>query len=234
VSFRIVIPSARASNLIPCVQSILACEPDLSPSDMLVVDDGARVAAEGVLPPVTWVPGVQPFVFARNVNLGILAAGLSDVVLLNDDARLLTPSGFTQWSAQMRHWPDVGVCSAGIQGTVCNPRQRAVQPSAFRDEPHQLAFICVYLPRTAIDRVGLLDEQFTGYGFEDFDYCRRVIEAGLRLTIWDGCVVDHTHDDQSTYRTRPDIQQLFDESHTRYREKWDTVLSAETLRNPPR
>lgn len=219
MNFRIVIPSARADNLVPCVQSILACEPDLPLSSIVVMDDGARVAAEGLLPPVTWVSCVQPFVFARNINLGIHAAGLADVVALNDDTRLLTTRGFTQLSAQLRHRPDIGVCSVGIQGYVCNPRQRATPSPAFRYESDRLAFVGVYIPRTTIDRVGLLDERFVGYGFEDFDYCRRVQDAGLRLAMWDGCVV--AHDGRSTYRTRPDVQRLFEDSHTRYREKWE-------------
>ena len=42
---------------------------------------------------------MKPFVFARNVNLGIEAAGDADVILMNDDAtQLRTPYGFTFWA----------------------------------------------------------------------------------------------------------------------------------------
>ena len=90
MSFSVVIPSARAQNLIPCVRAILDREPDLPPDRIIVVDDGARADAEAHLPPVRWVTGIKPFVFARNANLGIRTAA-TDVILLNDDTRPVTP-----------------------------------------------------------------------------------------------------------------------------------------------
>jgi GT2 family glycosyltransferase len=221
---RIVIPSARASNLIPCVQSILMCDPTIPASTVIAVDDGARAESEAALPPITWVSGVRPFIFARNVNLGIVAAERSDVIVLNDDARLVTGGGFTQWVQQMRGHRGVGLCSAGICGHVCNPSQVPADPPSFRDEPRSLAFVCVYLPRATIDRVGLLDERYIGYGFEDFDYCRRVNAFGLRLAIWDGCVVDHAA--ESTYRTRPDFLWLFELNRRIYYDKWEACDEA--------
>src|SRR5207249_1810185 len=113
--------SSRASNLVACVHSILANEPDLPPDRIVVVDDGARQDAEPLLPAVRWIEGVRPFVFARNANIGIRAgtrAADTDVILLNDDARLETPGGFTAMLAQVRsqEWP--GICSAAIRGMV--------------------------------------------------------------------------------------------------------------------
>lgn len=217
----VVIPSAWAENLIPCVQAILTHEPSIPPSEIIVVDDGARAHAEPALPAVTWIAGIQPFVFARNVNLGIQAASAADVIVLGDDAHLLTPHGLTSLVQQARRHPDVGVCSAGIVGAVCNPRQLARTPCAFRYEADRLAFVAVYLSRVVIECVGLLDEQFTGYGFDDFDYCRRVKAAGFTLAIWDGCVVDHTGEVAlSVYRTREDWPALMHQNLERYREKW--------------
>jgi GT2 family glycosyltransferase len=221
VSFSIVIPSARAENLIPCIQAILTCEPQLPPSSIIVVDDGARAESEAILPAVTWVEGQKPFIFARNVNLGIFAAGSADVIVLNDDARLITACGFSWLSELMRSQPTIGICSAGISGFVCNQRQVASEPIGFRYEPHRLAFVCVYLPRAVIARVGTLDERFVGYGFEDFDYCRRVTEAGFQLAIWDGCVVDHSGESiASSYRIRPDLPWLYEHNRNLYLAKW--------------
>src|SRR4051812_41521468 len=138
MTFKVVILSARASNLVPCVQSLLANEPELPPEHVVVVDDGARSEAAPQLAPVRWLDGPRPFVFARNANLGIRAAD-SDVVLLNDDARLLTPYGFTLLTQQMQGQQTIGVCSAGIQGVVGNPRQIASGSAALRLEPQTLA-----------------------------------------------------------------------------------------------
>jgi len=57
--------------------------------------------AEASLPAVRWVTGITPFIFARNVNLGI-AAAWRNVVLLNDDACLITPRGFPCWRRKRR------------------------------------------------------------------------------------------------------------------------------------
>lgn len=224
MNLRIVIPSARASNLIPCVQTLLARDPSVSPSAVIVVDDGARAESETALRNVTWVDGVKPFVFARNVNLGIVAAGSSDVIVLNDDARLMTPNGFTQWAAFVsQHGPMV--YSAGIIGTVCNPRQVAQPPTGTaRPEAGPLAFVCVYLPRVVINRVGLLDERFVGYGYDDFDYCRRAAACGVPLAVWDDCVVDHARDVVSTYRTRADLPSKAAENGRLFADKWDAVV----------
>ncbi len=217
MNVKVVIPSALASNLMPCVYSILAMDPDASG---LVVDDGAKPANdEGFLSPDwSWVDGVKPFVFARNVNLGIQAAGDADVILMNDDARLLTTHGFSHWAEVMQGRRDT-ICSAGIVGTVCNPRQIVQPMNTFRPELKHLAFVCVYLPRIVLDRVGPLDERFTAYGYEDFDYCRRAREAGFRLATWDGCVVDHSG--PSTFRSSTDWPSLLMQGRQIYLDKWD-------------
>jgi GT2 family glycosyltransferase len=218
-TFKVVILSARASNLIPCVRAVLTNEPYLPPGHIIVVDDGARDEAESRLPEVKWETGIKPFIYARNANLGIHAAG-TDVILLNDDARLLTPQGFTSLSQQAQSRADLGLCSAGIRGVVGNSRQLSSQRQRLRLEERTLAFVCIYIPKQVYDQIGPLDEQFAGYGFEDDDYCIRVRAAGFRLGIWDGCVVDHGGALPSTFRTRPDVYALFQQNHRLFRMKW--------------
>src|SRR5262249_24095186 len=150
--------------LVPCVQALRAAEPALPPERIVVVDDGARKAAEAQLPGLRWVPGAKPFVFARNANLGIRAAG-TDVILLNDDARLITPRGFTLMAEQLQRRPEIGICSAAVRGVVGNIRQRPAGQREIRIEPQHLAFVCVYIPRQVYECVGALDERFAGYGF---------------------------------------------------------------------
>jgi GT2 family glycosyltransferase len=172
---------------------------------------------------VHWVPGIRPFVFSRNINLGIREAG-TDVVLLNDDARLLTPRGLTHLANEVTRHPALGLCSPGILGVVGNPNQLATGRSELRVEQTMLAFVCIYIPRSTYQHVGPLDERFTGYGFDDNDYCARVLAAGLRLAVWDGCIVDHSGEIGSTFRTRPDIGALFALNQRRFRDKWGRDL----------
>jgi GT2 family glycosyltransferase len=219
MNFKVVILSARANNLVPCVRAIRVHEPDLPPENILVVDDGARLAAAPLLPGITWLPGVKPFAFPRNANLGLKAAG-TDVVLLNDDACLVTPGGLSGMAKQVSQHPELGVCSAGIYGQVGNPNQLAIPAGRLRLETNTLAFVCVYIPWTTYQQIGPLDERFSGYGFDDNDYCNRVIQAGLRLGIWDGCVVDHSGRLPSTFRLRPEFQAQFQKNRRLYEAKW--------------
>jgi GT2 family glycosyltransferase len=218
VSLKVVIPSSRASNLVTCVRAILAREPGLRQEDIIVVDDGARAVAEASLPAVHWLTGITPFVFARNANLGITMAS-TDVVLLNDDTSLLTHRGFSLLAAETLRHPEVGICSAGIRGAVGNPNQIATRTPNLRYDTRAIAFVCVFVPWRTYTQVGLFDERFVGYGFEDNDYCARVLAEGLKIGIWDGCVVDHAAL-PSTFRTRPDLTALFEQNRQLYRTKW--------------
>ncbi len=214
--FHVIIPSARAHNLEGCIASILQHEPGLSPERIIVVDDGARADYGRALPQPVWVEGRKPFVFSRNVNLGIRAAG-TDVIVMNDDARLRTPGGFSFLSGFVGPRSDIGVCSAAVDGYVGNPAQKP-QGLGFRTDARVVAFVCVYVPKLVFQVVGPLDERFTAYGGDDLDYCDRVRKAGLLLGVHDGCVVDH-EEKLSTYRSRPDAFELFQKGARIYEEK---------------
>ena len=233
MSYRVVILSARASNLIACVNALKKHEPELPPDHIVVVDDGARAEAESELPGITWISGQQPFIFARNANLGIAATGRDDVVLLNDDACLSTPRGLTLLAEEMAGNPDVGICSAGIQGAVGNPLQKPRGRRGIYREKRALAFVCVYLTRRLITALGPLDERFVGYGFEDNDYCTRALQGGFALGIWDGCEVDHRGHLPSTFRSNPKHVAGLRQNRILYRNKWSR-RPAETPAELPR
>lgn len=199
--FAVIIPSRTRENLLACIASVYAHE---SPSRIIVVDDGVNWQNVEIFRPqhegeLTVIPGKKPFVFARNVNLGIREAGDLDVVLLNDDALLQTPGGFTLLEKTSREHPDYGLIAA-CSTNVGNERQRPQGHFRLTHEPRMACFTCVYIPRSTINQVGFLDEDFTGYGFEDDDYCLRIRRAGLKIGIHDGVYVDHSRELKSTFR----------------------------------
>jgi GT2 family glycosyltransferase len=175
-----VVPSRVVSNLRACLDA-------LGDRPVCAVDDGLDERPEGP----TYVSGMKPFVFARNANIGLRRAfeAADAAMLVNDDARLLTPGGIEALDAEARG-KGYGVVSAAITGAVGNRRQR---PSGvgLREEKGTLAFVAVWLPRSTWEAVGELDERFVDYGGEDNDYCHRVKLAGLKLGIFDGCVFEH-------------------------------------------
>lgn len=201
MSFTVVILSKCAANLGTCVRAIRQHE---SAAPILVVDDGVDWDHEAVRDlegQVRVLAGYKPFVFARNANSAICVACEDDVILLNDDALLKTPKGFSCLARKAEERPEFGVI-ASTCNNVGNLNQHqqviprwpaAVAPDLadIREDPRMVCFVCVYIPRRTIREVGLLDERFTDYGCEDDDYCLRVRQAGLKIGIYDGCFVDH-------------------------------------------
>lgn len=231
----VIIPSKNVDNLVPCIKAVIACEPK---AEILVIDDG--------LPRNPWLPeeaylqggpifvlgGTKPFVFARNINIGIHTACENDVVLLNDDAILEEPHGFSIMQQAAAQEPTVGLISsatnyAGNPAQLRHPQLKAEWRLRFPGITSgnsfcTVAFVCVFIPRRTINAVGLLDERFTAYGWEDNDYCRRVVNAGLRIGVHDGCFVDHSKL-KSSYRGGPAVGGQLSEGRRIYMEKWGTI-----------
>ena len=210
----IIIPSRNRSNLERCVRAIReageACR-------IIVVDDGLdgwqfRKEDE----PLSMLLGAKPFIFARNVNIGMRRSA-ADVVVLNDDALLDTPGGFTMLQKATEEHPEYGVIAA-TTNNVGN-RSQLPQSIGLREDPRMVCFVAVLIPRHTIDAVGLLDEEFSGYGFEDDSYCLRVRRAGLKIGIHDGCFVDHRHL-PSTFRSGAYPTEMFERNRLIFRRKY--------------
>jgi GT2 family glycosyltransferase len=154
------------------------------------------------------------------------------VILLNDDALLETPGGF---SAMQKEWyahPSYGLISAttNLAGNPAqNPRRgRLGSPLRICPSPTPgnsfatVAFVCVFIPRATLGVVGMLDERFVAYGWEDNDYCRRVNKAGMLIGIFDGCFVDHStlH---STFRGDAYAAGDINAGRAIYLEKWGSM-----------
>lgn len=221
----VVIPSRNVNNVVPCVAAVRNNDPDCS---IVIVDDGidwsnADPKSNGIpcRPSDLTIVGSKPFVFSRNVNFGIkvaLTCGAEGVVVLNDDALLQTPNGFSLMAQAAAEHPEYGIIAASCNN-VGNPNQWNRGTRGLRDEPRMVCFVCVYIPRTTIERVGYLDERYVGYGMDDDDYCWSVRKARLKIGIHDGCVVDHKSL-PSTYRGDPRNPADYMPNLKRFKEKW--------------
>jgi GT2 family glycosyltransferase len=200
--YTVIIPSGSMENLAACV---------------------ARLREERVV-----VLRHSPFSFPRACNAGIAAAGNDDVILLNDDALLLTPEGFREMERLAAAHPEFGIISSSVIGDVCNQEQLSSRPGQdfWEASRPMVAFICVYVPRSTIAQIGNLDERFTGYGYDDDDFCRRVREAGLKIGVSGKCCVEH-RSRPSVFRSGASIpaakyQEMFAHNRRLYEQKWAT------------
>ena len=166
----VIVPSRNESNLRACISAIRAAGETCR---IIVVDDGLPIDMQ---PSGCWwcdndpmlrLEGISPFCFSRNVNLGIQAAGDSDVCICNDDALLESPGGFSLLQRAAEEHPEYGLISA-TTNLAGNPAQWRMKDGGMRTCPNPtpgnsfatVAFVCVLIPRRTIDAVGLLDERF--------------------------------------------------------------------------
>ena len=183
------------------------------PYEIIVVDNastGADAAALGRLcrgPNIRLIRNVENRFFAAGNNQGIRAARGRHVVLLNADAVV-----GLQWLSRLIAWaqadPEVGLVApvtnsaSGLQ-YIAAPGYQGIsdfakfswawaQVHAGRSrEAHRLIAFCLLIKREVIDCVGLLDERFGPGGYEDYDYCLRVRQAGFKLLLAEDVFVHH-------------------------------------------
>ena len=230
----VIIPSGNRRNALACLTALYRHEYDHTVRPVLVWDYGM-----GDTPNPTWncehVQGTTPFCFSRNVNLGLEAAGERDgYVILNDDALLRSPGGFSLLYWTTKEHPEIGIIGA-TTNVVGNENQKP-QGIGLRYDKRMVCFVAVYIPRTTFKLLaeyeshhpliplqtgppGMLDEQFLSYGLDDDDLCRRIYLVGLRIGIHDGCYVDHGSL-QSSFQASPEHQRDFRPNLRRFIQKW--------------
>ena len=200
MSFTIVIPLRNAENLKACIEAIRAsgCEAYIDVIDDTELGDYSIFDVSERDDRVLLSCGKKPFCFSANVNIGIAKAGTEDVIVINDDALLVDPdqlSTLDEMVVYVSNSKAFGIVSAAVIGAVNSHELTPIDsgaPTLREIKGKMVPFVCVYIPRRTIDRVGLLDERFCGvYGGEDNQYCYRVRQAGLKIGVYDGCVVDH-------------------------------------------
>src|SRR5262249_30142910 len=105
---------------------------------------------------------------------------------------------------------------SGLARFSDNHRQHSDAGSRAGD---RLRSFCMLMNRTAIEKVGLLDERF-GIGlFDDDDWCARARRAGLRLLIAPQVFVHHFGG--RTFKTLGiDLPAQLERSRQLFREKW--------------
>ncbi|MHB8806706.1 MAG: glycosyltransferase [Anaerolineaceae bacterium] len=85
-----------------------------------------------------------------------------------------------------------------------------------------LYFFCTCIKRSVIEKIGLLDEQFYPGSFEDNDYCKRMIEAGFKLTVIRSCFIHHFGSGSFSKLDLPQRINISNVNRQRFENKWNT------------
>ena len=154
--------------------------------------------------PLGWITfqGRDPFIYARNVNLGWVVSWPNDVLLTGDDVHFEKP--FIEKLQEVAYSdPTIGFAVPELGGQSC--------------------FVCAYIKRELIEAVGYLDENFTGYGTEDNDFYRRFEAAGWRTQPVRDLGVTH-QGGTSFYRREheggPNVAEESKKNWAVYNQKW--------------
>lgn len=220
-SYYVGILSRLAENAVKICASIRAAGETVP---IVIADDGLpeNVGLDR-FSPLTRIPCTRPFNFARNSNAVIGRFPDQDVFLINDDAVLLGNGKPIHFLRETALEPGSGVVSAAIDGKVGNRFQSMLPGLPVKRPLGKLTacFVAVYLSRTVIERVGILDERFDGYGFEDSDYSVRCRRVGLRNLVDARCVVKHDWT-SSTFRKvmKGDQVAQFRRASRIFKQKW--------------
>jgi hypothetical protein len=153
----------------------------------ILVRDGHAITS-----PLGWKTIQAPegkFVYARNANLGI-AASTGDVFLMNDDVSFTHFRTLETLQAIMAKHPEVGILSPKIVGDVGEYQQSHCEKTLVYTQV-RLCFVAILLRREMLEKTGLLDERFTGYGYDDCSACREAVKAGYKLGVTARATVTH-------------------------------------------
>ena len=197
--YSIIIPVCENQKLTDaCLDSIKENSNDF---EIIIVDNGGdyrRRANEKV------IENEKNLGFPVPVNQGIKAANGEIIIILNNDT-IVTPDWLERLNNHFDKFDMIGPVSNAVSG----PQQVLVGDLSDKEAIyiaaktqykennglsypwHRLVFFCVAIKREVIDKIGLLDEQFSPGNFEDDDYCLRAIEAGFRLGIANDVYVHH-------------------------------------------
>lgn len=176
--------------------------------------------------PTNWktIQAEGKFVYSRNINLGIKQS-TGDVLLTNDDVLFTHPNTLEIMQSIMARHPEVGILSPRILGPVGEYWQGHCEKTLALTDV-RLCFVCVLIRRSIIDELGMMDEEIgvDGYGWDDADFCRRVVNAGYKLGVTGRARVIHGHVDgqwsSSFRRENLTLDQLDKVAGKQFFQKW--------------
>ncbi len=222
-----------------CVESVLRYTAE--PHELILVDNGSR---DGSAAFMRSVPGARVIAndtnrgFAGGNNQGLAVAGGRWIVLLNNDT-IVTKGWLPRLIAHAARSERVGLVSP-MSNYVATAEQRVTEPYALPElqkfaalfarkhagQASREKFVsgfCWLARREIFDEVGPLDEAFAIGGFEDNDYCQRVLAAGYDLIVARDVFIHH-FGSRSFAGNGLDRARIQDENGRRFAEKWGIAV----------
>lgn len=206
VKSTIIIPSHNQLQLLKNALASLECQTwTLDRLEVIVVDDGSSDGTGDYLRSYSGKLQLRPVFHAEAKgrsgarNAGLRIASGDPIILLDGDmevvpefveAHVAAGNGEAAVLGMVRYHPDVQRSAL----TRYYPQRGAWKHPQWTDMPGRyFVTLNVSLPRWAVEKVGLLDENFRGYGGEDLDYGVRLRKAGVPFRTSEKALSYHNH-----------------------------------------
>ncbi|OGR89375.1 MAG: hypothetical protein A3J74_09625 [Elusimicrobia bacterium RIFCSPHIGHO2_02_FULL_57_9] len=240
----------RVEYTLRCARSVLANTP--GPLEWIFIDNGSSDATAQSLGRlaradrrIRILRNKQNLGFACAVNQGLRKARGQTLVLLNNDT-LAPPRWLESLNSCLEQDPGLGAVGP-CTNEAADPYQHrnvsydirhfhtfavawSLRHSGRIRPMHRLIGFCMAMRRQAYEQVGLLDERFRIGGYEDYDYCLRLRQAGWRLGLAEEVFVHHFG--HISYRDTASWKQTIAANREVFLDKW-TPKSLEFLDNLP-
>jgi GT2 family glycosyltransferase len=245
----IVIPSYEDADCVRKLVASLRRTVDEGMARIIVADDASGPEHIGELRAIEGIELVRGDLnagFAANVNRGLRATDpRRDVIVLNSDIEA-RPGWLAALQYGASRESDIGIVGARLlypddriqfAGTARNLGAPEWFDHRYRFKPEQwgpaslpgavlaVTGACMYIKRSVIERIGLLDESYP-MAYEDVDWCLRAWQAGFRVIYWPHAWLMHA---ESVTRGM-DVGDRERASQSVFWEKWGDFFDARDVR----
>lgn len=185
-----------------CLESLWLTEyPNL---EVIVIDNASQKPLH--LVKVKLIQNTENFGFPRAVNQGLKIATGEYLLVLNPDTRVekdffIKALDFAKTHSEMGVLGPKFVNPDGtVQGSVF--KEPSLFGSSQKYSPTTICEVscvsggCMFIPKNVVRKIGLFTEEVFMY-YEDFDYCRRIRQAGLKVYFNPEIQIIHEHGQSS-------------------------------------
>lgn len=199
MKYSIIIPVCNQEELTKaCIESI---RKNTSDYEIITIDNGSK--PKFYIHPNT-IRNEKNLGFPKAINQGIQKSSGDIIILLNNDT-VVSPHWADTLAEHLKDYDMVGPVTNNISGLqkliiqkIDLPKDTDIisekirKTNAGKSMPyHRLVFFCVAIKREVIEKIGLLDEQYSPGNYEDDDYCLKAVENGFKLGIAEDCFIYH-------------------------------------------
>jgi len=229
----IIIPTYNGRELLKdCIYSIKRHTDE--PYEIIVVDNGST---DGTLDicrqeELSFISLAANTGFPAACNRGLKIASGDALLLLNNDI-IVTRNWLGNMLKCLYSAEDVGIVGPltnfasgrqqiGIPYTnIEDMTDRYNKPDSGKwMEIDRVVGFCFLFKRELMERIGLLDEQFSPGHFEDDDYCHRAKSAGYQLRVAGDVFIFHHGNSSFLQQDESKVKQLIESNRHRFISKW--------------